>query len=262
MSFLGSFINEGQISTFVIELLFCIGLLVMISRARAGKKVPEIRKVPGLDALDEAVGRATEMGRPVHFSPGIDDQTIAMTLAGVSVLGYLARLTAKYDTRLIATCRATILLPVLEETIKASYTDLNKSDSYNPNDLRFLSEEQFAYASGVSGLMQREQVAANIMVGSFYAESLIFAEVGNMTGAIQIAGTAQQAQIPFFVAACDYCLIGEEIYAAGAYLSHDPILIGNLIGQDYGKWLATALVFVGCLLATFGNTAIVNWLNK
>ncbi len=45
----------------------------MINRARRGMKIPELYKVAGLDALDEAIGRCTEMGRPVHFAPGFGE---------------------------------------------------------------------------------------------------------------------------------------------------------------------------------------------
>jgi hypothetical protein len=243
-------------------MLFCIGLLLMITRARQGKKVPDIRKVSGLDALDEAIGRATEMGRPVHYSPGIGDLTNSQTLASFAMLSYVAKMTAKYDTRLIVTSRIPTVTPILEETTRAAYTEMNKADSYNPSDVRYLSDDQFAYASGVCGIMQREGVAANILFGAFWAESLIFAEVGSQTGAIQIAGTAATAQIPFFVAACDYTLIGEEVYAASAYLSRDPVLVGNLIGQDWGKWFACALIIAGACFATAKSKWLTTLLAK
>ena len=96
----------------------------------------------------------------------------------------------------------------------------------------------------------RERTAANFFIGNFYAESLILAETGSSTGAIQIAGTAQASQIPFFVASCDYTLIGEELYAASAYLSNDPQQIGSLKGQDTAKILIITVLVTGCLFQT------------
>ena len=87
-------------------------------------------------------------------------------------------------------------------------------------------------------------------MGKFYAESLLLAETGNSIGAIQIAGTASPSQIPFFVTACDYTLIGEELYAASAYLSDEPIQVGSLKAQDYGKAIVMILIVVGILLMT------------
>ena len=102
----------------------------------------------------------------------------------------------------------------------------------------------------VSGMMTREKPAACFYMGSFFAESLILAETGNSVGAIQIAGTANPSQLPFFVAACDYTLIGEEFFAASAYLSGQPDQLGSLKGQDVGKILVGIVIIIGVTLAT------------
>jgi hypothetical protein len=116
----------------------------------------------------------------------------------------------------------------------------------------YLTDDQFGYTAAVDGLFVREKPAAVFLQGQFYAESLILAETGNYVGAIQIAGTAQPAQLPFFVAACDYTLIGEELFAASAYLSRDPKLLGSLKGQDVGKFIFLFFIIVGSLFVTFG----------
>ena len=90
-------------------------------------------------------------------------------------------------------------------------------------------------------------------MGTFFAESLILAETGNSIGAIQIAGTSEAAQLPFFIAACDFTLIGEELFAASAYLSGEPQQLGSLKGQDAGKALAAGVLIFGCLLATLAS---------
>ena len=101
---------------------------------------------------------------------------------------------------------------------------------------------QFPYAAAVVGLMHREKPAANFFFGSFAAESLILAEAGNQVGAIQVAGTISTMQLPFFITACDYTIIGEEYYAATAYLTREPTMIGSLRGQDMGKVVMTTFV--------------------
>jgi hypothetical protein len=251
-----------MVAPLVIQLAFTLAIAMLIARARKGQKVPAIRKVAGLDALDEAIGRATEMGATVHYSPGIGDIANAQTLASFALLGYVAKTCAKYDTRLIQTNRNNVVYSVAEEVIKQAYADAGKSDAFNPDDVRFLSEDQFGYASAVVGIMNREKVRANILIGAFWAESLIFAEVGSQTGAIQIAGTANTHQIPFFIAACDYALLGEEIYAASAYLTREPIQVGCLIAQDWGKMLGVFLIVIGAVLATMKNTWLRDLLNK
>ncbi len=222
-----------------------------IRKAEAGKEY-FIRKIAGLDAVEEAVGRATEMGKPVLYVPGIDDVNNIQTIYSMIILGNVARTVAQYETPLIVPiCRA-FVVPLAEETVKQAYTDAGVPDAYNPNNIRYLSEEQFAFTAGVDGIMLREKPAANLFLGSFFAESLILAETGFQTGAIQIAGTANIHQLPFFVVACDYTLIGEEFYAATAYLSREAKLVGTLKGTDYMKVVILAYLVLGVILESVG----------
>ena len=254
----------NRLVLFVLTILVAVVLLVTIRQAKKGKKF-FIRRIAGLEAIDEAVGRATEMGRPVHFSPGIaalSEETAAQTLAGLAVLGYVARLTARYDTDLIVTNRMPEVLPITEEVVRQSYLAEGKPESYNPDNILFLSDEQFAYAAGCMGIMAREKVAANIMMGAFWVESLIFAEGGFIAGSIQVAGTANTHQLPFFIAACDYCLIGEELFAAGAYLSQEPMQVAGIKVQDWGKLVAAVLILIGTITTTCKWPVIIDFFSR
>lgn len=253
-------IAEGQIMAFVTQLAFCVVLILYINRAKTGKKVPSIRRVSGLDALDEAIGRATEMGRPVHFSPGISDVNEAQTMASMAILDYVARKCARNDIPLIVSNNKVLVQVLSEEIVKNAYMVENRPDAFNPDNIRFLTDNQFGYATGVTGIMRRERIATNIAIGAFWAESLIFAQTGYEIGAIQIAGTANTHQIPFFVAACDYCLIGEEIYAASAYISEEPVLVASLIVADFVKLAMIAVMIVGSVFMFSGNSFLVDLL--
>jgi hypothetical protein len=212
-------------------------------KAHRGKEL-YIRPMPGLDAIEEAIGRATEMGRPIFFSPGIGGLNI-VTLCSLAILKRVAKLAAKYDLRFISTTASYLIYPMVEEIIRDAYAEQGKADLFNPDDVVFIYG-QFPYAFGSVGIMQREKVAANFLFGFFAAESLILAEGGNIAGAIQVAGTNSVLQIPFFIVACDYTIIGEEFFAASAYLSKDPTMTGSLRGQDMGK----LVIFIIILAAT------------
>jgi len=197
------------------------------------------------------VGRATEMGRPVLFVAGIQDISEIQTLAGLTVLSRVAKTAAEYGAQIeVPTCRS-LVMAAARETVEASYLAAGAPDSYQPDRIHYLTDEQFAFVAGVTGYMVREEPAACIYMGGFYAESLILAETGNHIGAIQVAGTAMPSQLPFFVASCDYTLIGEEFFAASAYLSDDPLQIGSLKGQDYGKFLSVIILAIGICISTF-----------
>jgi hypothetical protein len=86
----------------------------------------------------------------------------------------------------------------------------------------------------------------------------MLAETGSTTGSIQISGTDEVAQIPFFVVACDYTLIGEELYAASAYLGREPILLGSLKGQDWAKGLLIVCMLAGIIAVSANWHSFVN----
>ncbi len=218
----------------------------------AGRRTLYIRKIAGLQALDEAVGRATEMGKPVLYVVGLADVDDIQTMASLSILSHVARKTAEYDTPIVTTTARAVAFSAAQEIVRDAFSVAGRPDAFSVESVRYISDDQFGYTAGVDGIMVREKPAANFYIGNFYAESLILAETGYATGSIQIAGTAQPSQVPFFVAACDYTLIGEELFAASAYLSRDPLQVGSLRGQDVGKAIVMVLLVVCSLLVSFG----------
>lgn len=233
-----------------IALVIVVVIFFWSSQATIKGKKPYIRRIAGLQAVEEAVGRATEMGKPVLFVAGIEDVDNVQTLAGLSVLSHVAEKCAQYDTPLLMPNRFGVTMITAQEVVKESYLRAGRPDAFKQDNIYFVSSDQFALVAHTDGLMVREETAANFYMGSFYAESLILAETGNTTGAIQIAGTANAHQLPFFVAACDYTLIGEELYAASAYLSQDPKQLGGIRGQDISKLLLIASIAVGVICVT------------
>lgn len=215
----------------------------------------EVRPIAGLAALEEAVGRATEMGRPMLFVPGIMDLNEIQTVAGLTVLSRVGALAAEYDTELEVPTARSLVMTAAREVVEAACLSVGRPEAFDADRIHYVTDEQFGYVAEVCGWMARERPAACFYLGQFFAESLLFAEAGQATGALQIAGTAEASQLPFFVAACDYTLLGEELFAASAYLSGEPSQLGSLQGQDWGKLLALILLGSGCLLATLAAVA-------
>lgn len=240
-----------KLSYLLILLAVSLAVLYYVLNAKRGKDY-FIRRISGLDSMDEAIGRATEKGRPILFVPGISDLDDIQTIAALTILSHLAQRAAEYDTELIVPCRFSMVLSAAREVVKEAYLKAGKPDAYKEEKIFYLTDDQFGFVAGIDGIMVREQPAANFFLGSFYAESLILAETGFSTGAIQTAGTAQAAQLPFFVVSCDYTLIGEELFAASAYLSRDAQQLGSLKGHDFGKLLAIVLIVVGVITEMLG----------
>ncbi len=251
--------NSTRTSVLVFTLLYFLLVLYFMSLAQSGRK-PFMRRLAGIDAIEEAIGRATEMGRPVLYIPGIQDIDDIQTVAGLVILESVARLTARYETPIRVPVAYPIPFTIAQEMVKSGYLNAGRPEAYDPDSVTFVSPEQFAYVAKISGIMLRDRPAAHIFMGSFYAESLLLAETGFTTGAIQVAGTANVHQLPFFVVACDYTLIGEELYAASAYLSGEARLVGGLKGADMLKVLVILVILVGCVLETMGVQGLSRWM--
>jgi hypothetical protein len=241
-------LKHSSSTTLVLLLFFIVPILYKILSARAGQQL-FIRRIPGLAAIDEALGRATELGRPIMFNYGLMGLGVD-ALQAMTILSHITRRVAKYGMRVLVPVVDPQVLAITQGILREAYESEGRADLYHPDDVIFLSGDQMAFAAGVVGIMSRERVAANFMVGSFFAESLIIAEAGQHIGAIQIAATPSPLQVPFFVATCDYVIIGDEYYAGSAYLSREPTLLGSLVGQDWGKALITILVVAGIVLAS------------
>jgi hypothetical protein len=242
---MGDYANRA---VYVVEGLLCFFILYKIFSARLGRQL-YIRRITGLSSLDEAVGRAAEMGRPMLFVPGLSGLDI-IGLQAMAVLSPVTRPAAKYGTRVIGPLFDAVLYTVAEEVSKDAYISAGRPELFNIDDIRYLSGRQFAWASGVVGIIYREQVATVFYFGYFAAEALVLSENGQQAGAIQIAGTTETTQVPFLLASCDYTIIGEEYYAASAYLSREPTLLGSLVGQDWGKILIVAIIILGSISTT------------
>jgi len=245
-------INSGRIGALIILVLLSVVIFWFIETGKRGKKY-YIREIGGLSAVEDAVGRATEMGRPVLYIPGIMDMDDIQTIASMVILGRVARKTAEYGAPLIVPTSRSVVMSVAQEVVKEGYLQAGRPDAFQKENISYITDDQFGYAAGVDGIIVRQKPAAIFLLGTFYAESLILAETGRSVGAIQIAGTAMPSQIPFFVAACDYTLIGEELFAASAYLAREPKLLGSLKGQDMAKLFFMSVIVLGVLAATLGH---------
>ena len=247
---IGNIFHEGQTFLFSSVILVSFTLYYYIDHSRRGGSI-FLRPIAGLKAIEEAVGRATEMGKSVLFVPGISDLDQVETVSGLILLGNVAEITAQYETDLNVPVAKSIVMEAARETCKESYLKVGRPDLYSDSIVQYISDDQFAYTAGVNGIMVREKPAACFYQGKFYAESLILAETGNSIGAIQVAGTGSASQIPFFVTACDYTLIGEEFFTASAYLSKKPDLIGCIKGQDIIKLLVMIAMVITVVLNGF-----------
>jgi hypothetical protein len=248
----GEWFNTDVIPVFAACAIFIFMIFYYFRKAKTGKDF-YLRPIAGIEAIDEAIGRATEMGRPILYVPGLSTISDVATIASLTILGRVAKKVAEYQTSLMVPNCDPIVYTVADEAVKQAYLEAGRPDSYDPDSVFFITQSQFAFVAGVNGIMMREKPATNFYLGMFWAESLLLAETGSLSGAIQIAGTDAVTQLPFFITTCDYTLIGEELYAASAYLGREPKQIGAVKSQDALKMIVMLLIIFGLVLSTLAT---------
>lgn len=225
----------------VVLLVFLSFLLLAERRVRWGLK-PTLRSLPGFALLDGFVGRAVETGRTLHVSmgtKGIGGASTADTMAGLMALERLAHQAVATNLKLVVTVSDPSLLPIAQDTLRRAYERRGYPQGYDPLQVRYIAPDPIAYAAGVMGVLEREDVAANAMIGGFGDEFLLMGENGARKGVQQIGGASSLEALPFVYISTDAALLGEEIYAGGAYLSSKSSHLGSLLAQD---WLRTAII--------------------
>ena len=234
----------------VIVLLLFAGWMLFrqLSRAQAGHR-HFIRRIPGVDAIEGAVGRCAEMGRPVVFTTALTDVGPVL-FACLGVLHSIAKRTAQYKLKLLVPQYSPEAMAIVEDTVREAYRSVGRANSFDPQSVVFLSGEQFAFASGYMGLVHRERAGAAFMFGIFAGEALVLAEAGQQVGARQVAASVSPEQVAFFICTCDYTLIGEELFGASAYMSREPVQVAALAAQDRVKFLFGILIVLGVVCAT------------
>lgn len=258
-------LREGRVFVFAVYLVGTALVMYHIWRVGRGRANPELRRIAALDAIEEVVGRATEMGRPILMSPGrapLSGEAMGETVAGLAILGHVAGLAARNQARFISPLAVPEVLPVAQDLARHAYLREGKIDLYSDEMVQFLTQDRWGYTAGVVGMLRREKPAGTLLTGNFAGESLVMAETAVSEGSILISGTTNMLQIPFFVAASDYSLIGEELIAVGAYLSQEPKQLASLVGEDWIKIGIALFLIVGSIIATTGNNSLADLMTR
>ncbi len=236
----------------VVLLVFLFFLLFADKRVRFGFR-PTLRPLPGFALLDGFAEQAVETGRTLHVSMGtrgIGGASTADTMAGLMALERLAEQAVATGLKLVITVSDPSLLPIAQDTLRRAYERRGYPQGYNPEHLRYIAPDAIAYAAGVMGILEREDVIANVMIGGFGDEFLLMGENGARKGIQQVGGASSPETLPLVYISMDEALLGEEIYAGGAYLSSKPSHLGSLLAQD---WLRSAIILaiiLGVLIRT------------
>jgi len=250
----------------LIILLINVALMYWFMRKAEGGKLPYIRTIPFIEELDSIVGRAAEMGRPIHFSTGyggLHDEWAVMCVAGLALLSKVAELCGKFRVWLQFTCFRGYLVPIGQDILKAGYEKGGNPDMYSPDMVSYVGEDQPAYIAFMMDYFMSAKPAVAMMFGAIQAEMNNHLMMAARVGAICCAGTPRLYYQGKMALMADFALLGEELYVAGASITKDPVHLGSIEAEDWSKILVLALLAVAAVAALIGwmplFTSMMKW---
>lgn len=215
----------------------------------------QLREIPAFHRIGRSIGLAVESGKRLHVSLGRGGMTgreVPPGLAGLSVLERIARAAAMSDRPLIATSGDGGLAILSRDAMKQAFREMASLDQYNATYGRLSGLTPFSYAAGALPVMYDEESALNILLGHFGAEAALLVDASERSGGVTLAGSDSLPAQAVIYAAAHEPLIGEEIFAAGAYLHAGPAHLASLRAQDIMRWVLVAGILVGAALKLLG----------
>lgn len=233
--------------------LFIVSMLLYAS---VGSRWPVVfRRLRGLDALGEAAEKAVEDGTRVHLSLGtgsVIGADSAPALAGLATLSKIARTTSMSDNPVVATAGDGAMALLAQDTLRTAYEEAGARGRYEPISGRLLGPSPFSYVATLPTVIDTEEVSVHLMSGAFGAEGGLAADFGEREGAFVLAGTDDVQSQALLYATARYPLIGEEVFATGAYLDVGGLHPASLRTQDAVRFLVVGAIVVGTVLRTMG----------
>ncbi len=238
---ISSFVGLAFILTF-------FSLIVILTIADRKHAKISLREIPAFEKLQRAIELAVEAGSRLHISIGRGNLTStesAASFAGLNMLEHLTHSASSSDNPPIATTGNAALAILARDTLSGWYRDHGISDQYDPVAAQLIGFTPFSYAAGTMSLIHDEKATAHILLGHFGSEVALITDAGESSGNLTLAGTDNLPAQAILYATAQEPLIGEEVYAGGAYLGAGKMHTASLKAQDVMRWLFIALILGG-----------------
>ncbi|MBF6614217.1 MAG: hypothetical protein IVW55_13915 [Chloroflexi bacterium] len=242
--------------------LFLILFVTYLWRAGYGRGKPGqhffLRRIPAYDATRTGLARAAETGHAVHTSPGTGRVgaagiSTASTLAGLATVESMARVSAITGAPVQATTNDAVAFSLTDSALRRGYQRAGWPLEGERDGARFLTHnDPLAYVAAAAEVVNQQKVTHAVMAGQFGPEVLLLTEAQRRTGAQQIAGSSEHQGLAILFITTEYPLLGEEIFASGAYLEQRTTNIATLLAQDGLRWVIVALILIGFILTNIG----------
>ena len=241
--------------------MFALGILVLAAILFVGltlwrRRAPAaFRVIDAYERLNRSVGLAVENGTRLHISlgrGGLFTGRGGSALAGLAMLRRLAERTSVSDRPPVVTSGDASLAILSQDTLQSGYRAAGAEEQYRFSTGRLTGLTPFSYAAGAMPIIHDENVSANIILGDLGAESALLAEASDRQNTSLIAASDNLSAQSVFYAAAQEPLIGEELFAAGAYVGAGAAHDASLNVQDILRWLIILAIIIGVGLKILG----------
>ncbi len=242
--------NDVLLGLVGFSIIFLSAALMVVLAALRRKSAPAFREIPAFSHLRQAIGRVVEDGTRLHVSLGrgalVTPQS-ASAMAGLTLLRRLAELTSAGDQPPIATSGDAALAILSQDTLQTA-SQASAQGIYDPTAGRLTGLTPFSYAAGAIPAIRDENISANVLMGNFGVEAALLAEAAERANNFTLAASDNLAAQAVLFASAQEPLIGEELYAAGAYMDAGPVHSASLTVQDILRWLIILVILAGALI--------------
>jgi hypothetical protein len=243
-----------NLETFLIGLValvvFGVAQVWLIGSISAGRR-PRFRAIPLFSSLRAQLGHAIESGRDLHVAigtGGIGGEDMAQTLAAVGIVEYLAdEAAASGVAPIITTADATALI-LTEDTLRRPYIRQGDLSNYPPLSARLPALNATQYAATRMDYLAHNNVLANVLSGAFGPEAALINHEVNKQDMLHFNAAADPRALAVLLPSSDNLLIGEEMFAAKAYLQARPQHLASLRAADLARWLIVIGIIAGFVL--------------
>jgi hypothetical protein len=241
--------------------MFALGILVLAAVLFTGltlwrRRSPgAFRIIEAYERLNRSVGLAVENGTRLHVSLGRGSLVTARggsALVGLAMLRRLAQRTSVSDRPPVVTSGDASLAILSQDTLQSGYRAAGAEEQYRFTTGRLTGLTPFSYAGGALSSIHDENVSANIVLGDLGAEAGLLTEASDRENASLIAASDNLAAQSIFYASAQDPLIGEELFAAGAYVGAGAAHDASLNVQDILRWLVILAILIGAGLKVLG----------
>ncbi len=236
-------------------LLLAVAMLAATLRMHAGCGYP-LRPIAAYAHLYQLVHRAAESGRAlgVHLGSGaLGGTSTPETLMALTVWGYVARQAALYRAPMLGTCADGVTWATAQGLAQRAFSAEGRVESLPGDALRFVGPDALSYVVGASARLAEgaQPPLASLVWGRIGPETLLLTDAAERQGLAQVGGAAEPLSAAALAVSLDECVVGEDLYAAGAYL-HRPEHLGSLAAQDLVRTVTILALLVGATLASLG----------